>query len=396
MIELPITITVLDIVSLIVIASFLYHFLSLYEVEMFVRRRRQTPAPTAYRPPVTLLKPLAGWDDQVHQNVQSFCQQHYPPYQMILGTADLDQQRVAAARLAAECRAAVRWEVCHPPLAVNPKISELLHMDRLAEHEVLVLSDADIRVGPDYLARVVAPLQDPLIGLVTCLYTSRQAATTPAAVEALMINVDFIPSVLVANRLFGSRFVMGATVAIRREVLEAAGGFAALADYLADDHQLGVRVRQAGYQIVISDYIVENCLPTMRLGDLFRHQVRWSRTIRVNQPAGWFFSVITHLMVCSTMWLLLTNFSPSGWHLVGLALVFRLLEGGYMNARLNGLPDYWRVAWLMPFKDAFSFLMWVLSFTDSRVHWAGRDYLVARDGRMAALEPPGGKVAFHN
>lgn len=280
----------------------------------------------------------------------------------------------------------VQWVVCDLRLAENPKISEVLQLYPLAEHDVLILSDADMRVDTAYIARVVAPLQDPRVGVVTCLYRVREAPTLFGIVEALMINVDFVPSVLVARRLFGLKFAFGASIAIRREVLEAIGGFEALADYLADDYQIGHRAWEAGYHVVLADYLVENRVPAMSFGDLYRHQLRWARTNRVCEPAGWFFSQITHLTFWALTWLALSGFSEVGWRLLGATLLFRVLEGGYMNARLDGLRRYWRIAWLMPLKDLFSLAMWFLSFTGNRVYWAGRQYLVARDGRMKEVD----------
>lgn len=385
---IDLSLDILSVASVMLILSFLYHAFALYEARAFVRRRRGDPDDVSW-PPVTLLKPLAHWDEQVRRNLETFCRQEYPRYQLLLALPAREKASAALLTLAAmPCRASLRWQVCDVPLAANPKVSELLQVYPFAEHEVLVLSDADIRVDPAYIRRVVAPLRDPGVGLVTCLYIAPEAIGVPGAIEALMINVDFIPSVLVGRRLFGSRFALGATIAIKKEVLEAVGGFQALADYLADDYQLGWRVRRAGYRIAIADYIVQNIVPPMRFEDLYRHQVRWSRTIRVNQPIGWFFSLITHLVFWSALWLFLNGFSDEGWQLLSAALVFRLIEGYCLNTWLDGLPSYWRVAWLMPVKDLLSFLVWLLSFTGSRVHWAGRDYVVGRDGRMVAVEQP--------
>lgn len=393
MIDLTAT-SVLDLLSLIIVISFTYHLVLLYEVAIFTRRE-DDPA-TPYEPPVTLLKPLTEWTEQVRLNLLSFCQQHYPDYEMIIGLPQpeaMDEARTALA--AGLCNSRTRWEVCHPDLTANPKISELLALYPDARHDILILSDADIRVGPDYISQVVAPLRDPQVGAVTCLYTTPEASTLAGTVEALIINVDFIPSVLVAHHLFGSRFALGATIALRRTTLEVVGGLKALAGYLADDYQLGLRVCRAGYRIAISRHIVQNHLPRMSLSDLYRHQLRWARTIRVNQPVGWLFSCISFLTGWAALWLAASDFSEVGWRLLVMTVVFRLLEGAYLNDNLNGLQGYWRIAWLMPIKDAFYMLVWFLSFTGNRVHWAGREYVVSRDGHMVQVGPSDSSQPLH-
>lgn len=382
-----------DAVTIIIVAAVAYHALALYEVRAFARRQRAVAQPSSL-PPVTVLKPLSEWDSATQENLASFCHQRYPRYQLLVGippAVGSDLTALVGRVPAADTE--VQWVVCTQRLATNPKVSELLHLYPLAAHDLLVFTDADIRVEPDFLARIVAPLQLPEVGVVTCLYRVREAPTWPAAVEALMTNVDFTPSVLVARRLFGLKFTLGAGIAVRRQVLEAVGGFVGLADYLADDYQIGHRASQAGYRVVLADSVVEHRLPPMGLRDLYRHQVRWARTHRVCQPTGWFFSIITHLTFWSTAWLALSGFSDAGWRLVGVTLVFRVLEGRYLNACLDGLRPFWKVAWLMPLKDLFSLTMWVLSFTGNRVHWAGREFVVSRDGRMREVGEQGSKGA---
>lgn len=375
-----------DLVSLIIAASLAYHVLAMYEVTRFARGLRRPPG-SSFQPPVTLLKPLVVWNDQTRENLVSFCRQRYPAYQMLVGIpVRLDADALIAELIPLAEGTALQWAVCDEQVATNPKLNQVLQLLPLARHEILVLSDADMRVDPNYLSCTVAPLQEPEVGVVTALYSVREASTLSALVEALMINVDFAPSVLVARRLFGMAFAFGASIALRRDVLEAIGGFAALADYLADDFQIGHRAAKAGYRVVLAEYVVENRLPAMGFIDLYRHQLRWARTNRICRPTGWFFSLITHLSFWATTWLALSGFSEAGWRLVGATLVFRALEGQYVNARLNGLRRFWRVAWLMPLKDLFSLAMWVLSFTGSQVHWAGREYRVMWDGRMRELE----------
>ncbi len=373
----------------VVLAGLAYHLLALYEARNFVRECRKA-RPDGFTPPATVLKPVAAWDGRIYANLLSFCRQDYPGFRLVVGlkgpSSDLNPPPDFGP-CAPGCR--VKMVACAAGLAVNPKVNQLIQLEGEIEGELVVVSDDDIRVGPDYLARTVRPFQDPQVGAVTCLYVCRRAPTWAAAVEALAVNVDFAPAVLVARRLFGVRYALGASIAVRRSLLADLGGFRALAEYLADDYQLGRRVLARGFRLALAPYLVENTLPAMDPAFLFRHQVRWARTNRVCQPVGWFFSVITHLLVWSLAWGLSRGFDGPGQKALAAILAFRLVEAYLINGQLGGLRPFWKYAWLIPFKDLFSFGVWALSFTGRRVHWAGRDYLVSPDGRMrpAASSP---------
>ncbi len=267
-------------------------------------------------------------------------------------------------------------------MAVNPKVSQLIQLEGAIAGDIVVVSDDDIRVGPDYLARIVLPFRDPGVGAVTCLYVSRTAPTWSAAIEALAVNIDFAPAVLVARRLFGVKFALGASLAVRREILASLGGFRGMADYLADDYQLGRQVLARGFRLTLAPYLVENTLPPLDLAFLWRHQLRWSRTNRVCQPVGWFFSVVTQLLVWTLVWAAGRGFDGPSRTVIAGMVAFRLAEAWLINRALGGLRPFWKYAWLIPPKDLFSTAMWALSFTGRRVHWAGQDYLVSADGRM--------------
>ena len=253
-------------------------------------------------PPVTVLKPLKGPGVELYENLASFCRQSYPSYQIVFGVEDPHDPAVAVVQ-----RLRREFPDCDIVLAVgvgrgtNRKVANLEHMMPHARHDVLVMSDSDIRVRPDYLRTLVGPLADPAVGLTTCLYRGRGNFGLPSVIESLFINTDFVPNALVAQWVQPFRYAFGASIAVRREALERIGGFAAIADYLADDYQLGRRVADAGYGLVLLPYVVETVLDSVTLRDVWRHQVRWARTYRVCQPVGWFCSVVTH----ATLWGLL-------------------------------------------------------------------------------------------
>ena len=365
-----------------VLLGLAYHLLALYEVRNFIRHSRKIQ-PAGFTPPVTVLKPVARWDGRIYANLLSFCQQDYPNFRMVIGVKGPASNLNPPPNFS-PCvpGAEVKLVPCSEGLAVNPKVNQLIQVEGELAGDLVVVSDDDIRVGPDYLVRAVWPFREPNIGAVTCLYVCRQAPTWAAAVEALAVNVDFVSAVLVARRLFGVKYALGASLALRRSLLAKLGGFRSLGEYLADDYQLGRRVLARGFRLALAPYVVENTLPAMDLALLFRHQVRWGRTNRVCQPVGWFFSVVTHLLVWTLGWGFSRSFDGASWKVMAGVLAFRLAEAYLINRELAGLRPFWKYAWRIPFKDLFSFGIWALSFTGRRVHWAGRDYLVSADGRM--------------
>jgi ceramide glucosyltransferase len=284
--------------------------------------------------------------------------------------------------------------VDHVPGA-NRKVANLRHMMTHARHGILVMSDSDVRVRPDYLRVMVGPLVDGRIpakgerrvGLTTCLYRGLGRFGLPSVFESLFINTDFTPMVLSAQLVQRFRYAYGASIAFRREALDKIGGFAAIADHLADDYLLGNRIADAGYKLVLLPYVVDTVLDSVRLRDVWRHLLRWSRTYRVQQPAGWFASVVTHAIPWGMLALLVSGGSATGWALFAAALGVRLASL-VVILRLLGEADTQRHLWLVPLKDLVASAMWAAAFLGSTVEWSDQVFRVERDGRMIALTPP--------
>ncbi|MFN3466383.1 MAG: glycosyltransferase, partial [Candidatus Brocadiales bacterium] len=241
--------------ALVVIASIFYYFLSLYCTRKFFRNGRKV---SSFLPPVTVLKPLNGVENGLYENLRSHLQQDYPTYQVIFGVRNLNDPVVPIVeRLRKEFMDKdIELVVSDKIIGSNLKISNLNNMYQRAKYGVIVVNDADTRVRPNYLKRVVAPFEDDHVGGTTCLYKTQDNSSFASAIEAFFINGDFLPSVLVANSL-GMQFGLGATIALRRKVLDKIGGFAALADYLADDYEIGNRIIGAGYKLHLCDYLVD-------------------------------------------------------------------------------------------------------------------------------------------
>jgi ceramide glucosyltransferase len=256
-----------------------YQLFQLIAASVFFRRaRRRAARAKDFRPPVTILKPLKGRGIDLYANLASFCRQDYPEFQIVCGVSDANDPAVEIVeRIQRDFpERDVVLSVGDRPGA-NRKVANLCHMMEHAKHPVLALSDADIRVRPDYLRRNVAPLASPQVGLTTCLYRGRGFFGLPSVVESLLINCDFVPMVLTAQ-FIGQRNALGASLVFKRTALETAGGFARLVDHLADDNMLGQMVKETGATVELVPYVVETILDSTTVADVWRHQLRWART----------------------------------------------------------------------------------------------------------------------
>jgi ceramide glucosyltransferase len=263
-----------------------------------------------------------------------------------------------------------------PTAAPNAKAGVLAELTRHARFPVLLVNDSDIRVGPGYLRAVTAPLAGAKVGLVTCLYRAR-ADSWPSRAEALGIATEFAPSVLVARMLGQAEFALGSTMVFRAEVLREAGGFEAIAEYLADDYQLGCHIHRRGYRIVFAPEIVETDLGGESWAQTWKHQVRWSRTIRVSRPLGYFGYVVTH----ATLWALVA-FAAGQWWAGAAALGLRLIAGVWIGAGILKDRRVLADAWLIPLRDLFGFAVWLAGSVGKTVEWRGETLRLSADGKI--------------
>jgi ceramide glucosyltransferase len=258
----------------------------------------------------------------------------------------------------------------------NGKVGSLFDLAAAAKYSILVINDADISVPPDYLERVTEPLQDPGIGLVTALYRAT-GASFPARFEALGVATEFAQSVLVARFLGVAEFALGSTMAIRKEDLERIGGFRAIADFLADDYELGARITGLGLHVAFAETVVETTLGAGNWKDVWRHQVRWSRTIRMSRPFGYYGYGITH----ATFWACVA--AMAGYWQIGAAVFLLRLAAGLAVASLV-LEDRAAVSrwWMIPFRDLFATAVWLAASRGRTVVWRGLKLHLSRDGRI--------------
>ena len=356
-----------------------YLTVAIVTTRQFARRRTVTPG---QRPSVTILKPVCGADPELYENLVSFCRQAYAgPVQVVIGAHRESDPAVAIARrvIADLPDADIALVIDGALPGSNFKVCNLANMMAAARHEVLVLADSDMRVEPHYLDAVVGPLLEPGVGLVTCLYKGKPVGGLSSVLGCGQINYGFLPSVLVGRVVGADAGCFGATIALRRATLDAVGGFGALVNQLADDYVLGALVRSLGLKVVLSPYVVENIVEEPDLRSLFRHELRWQRTIRSITPIGLAATIITNPVPLSLLALLLSGFTGGAWLIVAASLAARL--GVVYTCRfalgLTPLPLK-----LLPLRDGLSFVIFIASFLGQRVTWRDSSFQVGQGGEL--------------
>ena len=358
------------------VAGGVYYLLALVAAVAW-RRHPAAPGAPAARPPVSILKPVHGRDPRFYEALRSHAALDYPEFEILLAVSDPhDPALEDIRRLQAEFPDRHIRTVVSRRQAANGKVGLLCDLAALARYPVLAVSDSDIRVTPDYLNVVTAPLAGTGVGLVTCLYRA-SAGSAAACMEALGIATEFAPSVLVARLVGVVDFALGSTMVLRAATLREIGGFEAIQDYLADDYQLGRHVARAGYRVALAPLAVETDLGAETWANAWRHQVRWSRTIRVSQPAGYFGYAVTH----ATFWSLLAA-AAGAWQVAAVCLAVRIASGVVVGAAVLGDRAVLRRWWLIPVRDLGGFAVWLAGLSGGTVVWRGQRLRLTRDGRI--------------
>jgi ceramide glucosyltransferase len=355
-------------------AAGVYYLIAL--AAALARLRLREPAPR-WTPPVSIVKAVHGRDPRFYEAIRSHAAQDYPEFEILFGVKDpADPAIEEIRRLMAEFpRRDIRL-VQTTREAPNAKVAVLTELAAQARHPILLVNDSDILVEPDYLRRVAAPLEDPHTGVVTCLYRAR-AESFPGRWEAIGIATDFAPGVLVAPLVGVAGFALGSTMVFRAADLARIGGFAALESYLADDYQLGSHISALGLRVELSKVAVETNLSGATWGDVWRHQLRWSRTIRVSRTAGYYGYLATQ----ATFWSL--GACLAGHWEIALATISLRMAAGLVTGRLllgdRQISRYW---YLIPLRDLWGFAVWVAGLTGDTVEWRGQTLRLSPDGRI--------------
>ena len=374
-----------DAVLLLAAAPLIYYVLAALAALRFFRKERAREL-SDYTPPVSLLKPVRGLDFGSFENFSSFCQLDYPEYEILFAVNDEDDPAVPVIEqvIAEFPGRRMRLLVGAEELGANRKVNKLARLAREAQNDVLVLTDGDVRVGPNFLREVVAPLADEKTGAVTSFYRAIAERNLWAELEAVGASSDFFAGVLMAKWTEGVHFGLGASITTTKQWIRKMGGFEAIAGTLADDYELGNRIAEAGGAVLLSREAVWTMYPAQTAMDFWNHQMRWARTIRLCRPLSYVGLLVTQ----GLPWTLFAALvAPARWAAIGYLLAYVLLR--FVMAWTVGV---WGVEdevlrkkiWLVPLRDALYFVIWLASFGSNRVRWGSAEYLV-RHGQMVAV-----------
>lgn len=380
----------LSIALLGTLSSTVYLFLVLAAARRFHLRSRRAESQLSSEnlPPLSVLKPVHGAEPRLDQNIASFFAQSYPEYELIFCARHLTDPAmkvVDQVQASTPSRLQVRKIECGEPPWVNPKIWSLDALLRAAVHPCIVITDSDVRVGDNFLHNVAPPLTDPSVGMITCLYRGVPTGGPWSRLEAMGMSVEMSSGVLVADMLEGMQFALGPCMATKKSAIAVIGGFAGLADYLADDFVLGNWISRAGLKVVLATEIIDHVVTNDTFLPSMRHQMGWARSTRFSRPMGHLGSVLTFAMPfailgCVSEWLL------GSWRL-GLGL----LAWGVVNRVVQALAVGWGVvkdrespAWslIYPLRDLMGFLFWVWSYLSNDIRFRGEIYALYADGKI--------------
>ncbi len=341
-----------------------------------------------FHPPISILKPVCGCDRDAYKNLSSFCRQDYPSYEIIFAVQDWADPGIDVIKQIILDFPVIEIQLVVSDRAIgsNRKVSNLGNAMTKASHDMILLADSDVYVEPNYLQQVVQPLSNPQVGVVTCLYRSLTDRWL-THLEALSSATEFHPGVLVSNQLEGVKFAMGQTIVIRRSVLEEIGGFVAIANYLADDFQLGYLPAQIGYDVVLSHHIVDHVIATSTLMGSLQRQLRWMVGIRVSRPWGYLGLIFTYGTVASLFFLLITEGSVWGWLILGITWTSRLAMAWFIGVKKIRDPIAKRFLWLVPLRDLISFALWCYGFLGDTIRWRDRQFKLTRTGKLVPCSP---------
>jgi len=336
-------------------------------------------------PPISVLKPLAGVDDGLEENLRTFFEQKYPDFEILLAVrSPEDPAREVAERLRTEYPAvASRLIVTGNPPYANAKVFSLERMLAVARHDLIVMADSDVRIGPGMLAAISREFAAPEVGLVTCPYRAAPGRSFWSTLEAIGLNTEFIGGVLAAWMLLGMKFALGPTIAARREMLADIGGFDAVKDYLAEDFVMGKLAAAKGYRVVLSSYVIEHRIGGQRFAANWKHRLRWHRSTRRSRPCGYVGLIFTNSLPLA---LLLWAARPEWWPVAAVTALFRAAAAWATAGWVLRDPLTARRWWLVPVEDAASFLVWIAGFFGNTILWRGRRYSLRADGRFELVK----------
>ena len=364
---------------------FIYYLIAIYSSWRYFHQPEKAPDP-GFTPPVSNLKPIRGLDPEAYENLASFCRQDYPDYEIVF-CVDADDEAVLSVidRLKANFpERPIRVLHGSGRIATNDKVAKLARLVSEASHEVVVISDSDVRVRPDYLRQVTAPLRDSRVGAVTCFYAPTEIRTFTDHLQTTGMTSDFYAGVLVAWQLDGIKFALGTTIATTRAHLAGFGGYASIENQPADDLLVGRLIAEQGYEVVLLPYVIETVPDYGSMRALLHKRLRWLVVMRHMRPSGHLGLLLTQGLPWSIAAVLI---HPSAAIAIGyLGAYFGLRVAMTWMIGIHGMkqPRFWAQMPLIPLWDAVAFVIWLASFMRRSIRWRGADYYI-REGKLVPV-----------
>lgn len=355
-------------------------------IAVLVLRRPAPASASAHLPPITVLKPVCGAEPHLYENLRSYSAQDYPAYQVVFGARDTaDPALVVVRRLIEEMpERELSIVVDGRVIGRNYKVSNLANMFRAARHDLIVMADSDTRVGPDYLRAIAAAFAAPKVGAVTCLYRGIAGEGRASALGALYLNDWYMPSFMLASRFSRLDSCFGQTMAAGRQALADIGGIEALKDHIADDYMLGRLISRAGYDVALAPCVIDNVVCEADLRVLFKHELRWARTLRTVRPLSYPLTILTDALPLSLIAFVATGLSAEGGLMFLAAVVMRLALHSVARLRFGSRVPF--RPWLVPYRDMVTLAVRVTCFIGHGISWRGHRFTLKPSGRMIAVD----------
>jgi len=364
-----------------------------------LRKRREQSAPADFLPPVSVLKPLHGTEPGMERNLETFFEQDYPDFELLFCARFETDEGLKLARAVGQRYPQVnaKYVTCGDPMPKfhNAKVYSLAKLDSIALHNDYITSDADVRVEPDYLRRMVQTLKDPHTGLASCVYLGTAqsyqghgVAGFASQLDAVGKSVEMTSGVLVADMIEGTKFALGATMAVRRKSFQEVGGFNELGQFYADDFVLGNRLAAQGTGVKLATYIIRLMVQDSPFQLSFRNQLRWMQSTRRSRPWGHLGSGLTFAMpfgLLGLLWGLLTGHPVAGVVWLAAMIVNRWLQAGAILTVL-GDPDRVYSGLIYPLRDMLGFILWLGSYGGENFYYRGKIYKLKEGGRVESPE----------
>jgi ceramide glucosyltransferase len=370
--------------AVLVAGSTAYCLLVLEAARRYKRRQSVRTGPAGPRRPVSILRPLAGLDDGLEENLRSSFEQEYPEFEILFAVAEAsDPAAAVVSRLQEEYpHVPSRLVVTGVPHYPNRKVWALEKMTAEARYDLLVMSDSDVRVTASMLEVINREFGDPYLAVLTCPYRAVAGPSVWSRLEAAGMNTEFIGGILTARMLEGMRFAVGPTIAARKAAIHALGGWAAFRDYLAEDFVLGMRATGLGMGVGLSSYVIEHRIGSSDFRSNMKHRLRWVRSTRRSRPAGYLGEIFTKPLP----WALLLGFVAPDWWLLSIAAILARSAAAWATSIwVLGGPVSLASAWLIPAQDMLSLVFWFAGLFGNTIRWRGHTYYLHRDGRFEAI-----------